>query len=236
MNDKNELCKPEIKICGLTSKAEVGWVVTENADYAGFVMYFPKSKRNLSETEAESLLKELWLQKKKQNSAIPKSVAVVVSPTIEQVKKIIRLGFDFMQIHGTIESNVVDEITIPVIRAINVGSNLVQENGKVVTEWLYEQITKEKQFFNGKLIACLYDAKEPGSGKVFDWQILSKIKRGEEKLILAGGLCADNVVAGIRAVHPDIVDVSSGVEISQDLVGKDYNKIREFIRKVRTNE
>ena len=53
---------------------------------------------------------------------------------------------------------------------------------------------------------------------------------GGKKLILAGGLKADNVCQAIEALHPDVVDVSSGVETDG---GKDAAKIKEFVRKVK---
>ena len=55
----------------------------------------------------------------------------------------------------------------------------------------------------------------------------------ERKLILAGGLRAENVQAGIRLFDPDVVDVSSGVE---DEGAKSMDKIMTFIREVRDYE
>ena len=68
-----------------------------------------------------------------------------------------------------------------------------------------------------------------GSGKKFNWEILEN-KEIPRTFILAGGLNSENVQEGIRRTKPDIVDVSSGVETNGC---KDYQKIKEFIRKVR---
>ena len=74
----------------------------------------------------------------------------------------------------------------------------------------------------------VYDASV-GSG-VFgpfpDW-----LKNLSDKLIVAGGLNADNVCPVIRDIHPFGVDVSSGVE--KDGV-KDLGLMREFIETVRS--
>ena len=46
-----------------------------------------------------------------------------------------------------------------------------------------------------------------GSGKVFDWELLSHLKRD---YILAGGLGIENVSEAVETLHPFAVDVSSG--------------------------
>ena len=196
---------PEIKICGLTSVEEAEWVLEEQVDYAGIVLFFPKSKRNLELSQAKEILKVLHREKK------IKTVAVAVSPTAEQVEDIQEAGFDRIQIHGILSKEAFDRIQIPMIRAFN---GLDRE--------LYEK------FHNcHKVEAYLFDAQIPGSGETFDWNILEQIPRDEKLFFLAGGLNPDNIEEAVR------MDVSSGVEIAPDIVGKDREKIREFVRKVR---
>lgn len=246
--------KPKIKICGLTSKEEVAWVVQEGAAYAGFVLFYPKSKRNLTKEQAGGLLEALNAEKagreafgsigcKKsgQNAPPPHSVAVVVSPTPEQVWEIKKLGFDYIQIHGTISAETLEALNMPVIRAINVGAETEMgkesgdSKGRLISQ-VKNQVEMEKKLLGEKLFACLFDAAEPGSGKAFDWELLSEIPKLSLPFFLAGGLNAHNVSAAVRTVRPDAVDVSSGVEKSEDMIGKDRTKIIEFVRKVRTDE
>lgn len=47
---------PLIKICGITSEEEIRYIAKAGIDYAGFVLFFPKSKRNLSLECALSLI------------------------------------------------------------------------------------------------------------------------------------------------------------------------------------
>ena len=70
----------KFKICGLTTCQEAEWVSEVQADYAGMVLFFPKSKRNISLTQAEKIIQ-----------ALPdeiKSVAVVVSPDTDQIRQL----------------------------------------------------------------------------------------------------------------------------------------------------
>ena len=221
---------PKIKICWLTSVKEALWCLEENVNYTGMVVFYPKSKRNMEIEQAKEILAVLHRQKKpepeqeqvqtdgmKAESEPVQAVAVTVSPTPEQVEAIQEAGFDQIQVHGELSKEAFDAIRIPMIRAFN---GLDRE--------LYEK------FHNcHKVEAYLFDAKIPGSGETFDWNILKQIPRDEKPFFLAGGLNPDNIEQAIREVQPDVVDVSSGVEIAPDLVGKDREKIRAFVQKVR---
>lgn len=228
---KMGLCKPKIKICGITNETEVEWLVNEKSDFMGVVLFFPKSKRNVNTEVAKRLVEKLKSYSKERNTKPPECVAVVVSPSGDEVESIQKIGFDYIQIHGQIHEEVIEKIQIPVFRAINVN----EEKTDLVNQ-IDLQMQKERKQFGNQIKAWLFDAAEPGSGKAFDWQMLSKINMTKEKLILAGGLLEGNVSQAIEIVHPDIVDVSSGVEIGKEVVGKDYRKIKQFIGKVRGNE
>ena len=70
------------------------------------------------------------------------------------------------------------------------------------------------------------DAPAPGSGQLFDWSLTGRVPEGT-KLLLAGGLTADNVADAIAATAPWGVDVSTGVEATPG--HKDPVKLRAFI-------
>ena len=65
---------------------------------------------------------------------------------------------------------------------------------------------------NGPADVILVDSPDPGSGRLFDWK-LAEGAPGGVRLLLAGGLTADNVGDAIRRVRPWGVDVASGVEV-----------------------
>lgn len=201
----------KVKICGLKNPTDIKCINTLSPDFAGFVMFFEKSHRNISVQTAQKLLALL--------DKNIKSVAVTVSPTEEQLEQIHTLGFDYVQIHGKISKKLLSECKTPVIRAINVSG--------------IESIGDIENLDNVKGI--LFDSAVPGSGKSFDWSMLEKLPKNQKMLFLAGGLTADNVASAICQVHPYAVDVSSGVELS-DKSGKDFELVRTFIENARNSK
>ena len=204
----------EVKICGLTSEADVRIIEKYGADYAGMVLYYPKSRRNIDITLAATFVEQL------KKSDI-KTVAVVVSPDVSQLEAIQNTGFDYIQIHGELSEDVYNKCDIGIIRAVNIKQ---QSDDDIYLE------TKRWRSLD-KVKGLLFDAGVPGSGKTFDWNSLKKVDCGDKKLFLAGGLTPDNVRTAIEAVAPDVVDISSGVEYDDISVkGKDENKVKTFIQ------
>jgi phosphoribosylanthranilate isomerase len=91
--------------------------------------------------------------------------------------------------------------------------------------------------YRGAVDAILLDTHDPvyggGSGTTFAWECIPPYLRWAReagiRLLVAGGLSADNVGELVAAYGPDGVDVSSGVET--DGV-KDIAKIRDFVERV----
>lgn len=206
---KEVVTKMLVKICGLTRPEEADFLNKNDADIAGFVLFFPKSKRNITIERACEIINRL-------DKRI-KTAAVVVAPCAREIKAIADAGFDFIQIHGDIDEDMLalaDRCALKVLKAFNVSD-----------------MDKYEYFHRRPEIAgYVFDADTPGSGETFDWSLVQRVPRDEKLLILAGGLRSDNVAAAIAAIKPDGVDVSSGVEYDGDVFrGKDKNKIASFI-------
>ena len=90
-------------------------------------------------------------------------------------------------------------------------------------------------------VASLFDAADAvvldakvggvlgGTGVALDWPALApavRRLRGDRRLVLAGGLQPDNVARAIAILDPDVVDVSSGVEIAPGV--KDHARMAAF--------
>ena len=169
----------QVKICGLRSVEEAEYLNKYGADYAGMVLFFPKSKRNIDLSQAKKIIDALEPSIKK--------VAVVVSPTLKQVKDLCLLGVDIIQVHGKLDMAVYDLISVDIWKAFNI---------KDMDQYLsYVSLDKIKGF--------VFDSAEPGSGQAYDRSILSKIQRPADKLfILAGGLRDKNVAQGLGSARP----------------------------------
>ncbi|WP_288619259.1 phosphoribosylanthranilate isomerase [uncultured Eubacterium sp.] len=206
----------KVKICGLSRLEDIEAVNAYGADYAGFV-FFEKSKRNVSYEKAEMLIKEL-----KKNPSI-QSVAVCVSPSKDEVNRLKDMGFDFIQIHGTIPMNCQSDGGLALWQAVNIAGS---------TDVNVEELFIKSSNIRGYVV----DGAEYGSGKTFGWEdektfaFPEKLKIHNRQFILAGGLNIENVQNGIRILHPDVVDVSSGVERNGV---KDADLIRKFISAVK---
>lgn len=193
----------KVKICGLTSVQEAAYVRESGADFAGMVLFYEKSRRNLSLEDAVRVREAL--------GPSVKTVAVTVSPDREQVREIVKAGFDYLQIHGSIREGVA-ETGIPILKAFHV-----------------EELEHFDEYRDCSAIAgYVFDAASPGSGRTFDWSLLQKLPRDGKLFFLAGGLNPDNVEEAVRCVHPDGVDVSSGVEYPEG--GKNPALIAAFVR------
>ena len=197
----------KIKICGLTAVREAEYLNEAQIDFAGFIQFVPKSRRNIPTELAREIIREL--------DPSVRSVAVTISPDLETVRRLEAAGFDYLQIHGQVEPAVWEHVSMPVIRAYN-----YTDMGRFAQDQL-----------DSRVRALLVDAAVPGSGKTFDWAVLDALPVRSKPLFLAGGLHAGNVREAILRVKPDVVDVSSGVE-NESGAGKNRQKILELARAV----
>jgi len=138
-----------------------------------------------------------------------KRVGVFRDQAPDEIRRVAKIAhLDFVQLHGSESEDDVREIALPVIKAFRVGDALPVV--KTSAEWV------------------MFDSGG-GTGRTFDWSLLKAYR--EKRFFLAGGITPDNVAAAINAVHPDAIDVASGVESAPGI--KDHEKVRTLIERVR---
>ncbi len=193
-----------VKICGITTKTALDAAISSGADFIGFV--FADSKRKINVAEAMALAKSV------PNSI--KKVGVFVNETVKNMHDIAeRVGLDVIQLHGDEPAEIAEQLPYEIIKAFPAKRGVFE--------------TMQDYPCDYYLIDTPSDNKQRGgSGKVFAWDIVEDISIEKGKLILAGGLTAENVLAAIAKINPAAVDVSSGVETNGE---KDNEKIKQFI-------
>lgn len=216
-----------VKICGLTRAQDVDAAVAAGAAAVGFVLY-PKSPRHVTAETAARLARRL--------PPLVTPVLLFVNATDKQVQDACaRLDRCILQFHGDETAAhcaaMAARVHRPFWRAARIPSQRPPDLLKFAQEYRAAQ-------------AILLDADATGyggGGRSFDWSALPPAIPAH--LVLSGGLTADNVGAGIRALrgrgYSLTVDVSSGVE-AEDRDGnpmkgvKDADKMRRFIAAART--
>jgi len=205
----------KVKICGLTSEADVIAVADGGATYAGF-NFFPPSPRYVTPLQARDLALAAPLGLAK--------VGLVVDADDATLDAIIaQVPLDVLQLHGHETPDRVARIKarygLPVMKAIGIAGadDLAQID-------LYAPYVDQ----------LLVDAKPPrgavlpgGNGLSFDWRLLAARKYWTKPWLLAGGLTAANVADAVRLTGAVQVDVASGVESAPGI--KDRDMIRAFV-------
>lgn len=197
-----------IKICGLTRVEDARVAADLGVDAVGMVLW-PGSPRAATLDQAAAV-----------SAAMPAStmrVGVFVRPTLDEVETSVKAaGLTAVQIHGADDPATYHAVSVPVIWAA------------ALREGVPPPVTPDR-------MTLLLDAYDPvqhgGTGRTIDWSRAHTVALREPRLILAGGLTADNVAHAIAAVRPWAVDVSSGVEAAPGI--KSAPSLQAFVAAVR---
>lgn len=203
-----------IKICGLTRAEDVAQAAAAGAAYLGFV-FFPKSPRNVSISQAQALAVDVPLGVAK--------VALTVDADDQQLDAILEtVPLDMLQLHGHESPDRVIELRrrygLPVMKAVGISG---PEDLPALDT--YASVADQ----------ILVDAKPPkgvdlpgGNGLAFDWRLIAG-RRWPVPWMLAGGLTPDNAALAVQMTGARQLDVSSGVESAPGR--KDAELMRQFI-------
>ena len=212
------------KSCGLFRACDIDYVNEAKPDYAGFILHFPKSHRNVEPAVAAEMRRRL-------QPGI-RAVGVFVDQSEETViASAERIGLDAVQLHGHEDDRYIKSLRSllqrPVWKAFKVRSEA-------------DLMEAEKSSADEILLDNGY-----GTGNVFDWTILSGFSR---PYILAGGLTPELITKVVmisedgafskadmnskvgRIPLPKLFDISSGVETDKV---KDRDKILAAVRAAR---
>ena len=201
--------RTRVKICGITRVDDALAAAELGADAIGLVFY-PPSPRAVAIGQARSIV-----------AVMPPFVTIValfVNPAPEDVEAVLRsVPTDLLQFHGSEPAADCLRFGRPYIKAIRMHKNVS------ITDSVCESASAR-----ALLLDTYQDGVPGGTGACFDWSTIPD--EVEKRIVLAGGLTAQNVGDAIRQVRPYAVDVSGGVEASKGV--KDPDKVAAFIREV----
>lgn len=227
INNKNKVL---VKICGITN-IEDALTATENgAHILGFIAE-KKFSRHVDLDKVEAIKKEITDFCLKNSTPVPLFVAVITTFDTEESKKALHMQelgiFDGIQFHGFhgiefhgfhgIEQNKNSNIHLG-YEAFRIGdeNQLSELESKYIQGW-------------PRVLIDAYDANQQGgTGKQIPSTLVEKC--GFSKLWLAGGITPENVKQIIQNFNPELIDVSSGVEIAPGK--KDKLKIQKLFQEI----
>ena len=227
--------RPLVKICGIT-RVEDGLLAAElGADMLGFV--FSNTKRLTTEEFVRSFKERLLplkqVQGRNDKSETPILVGVITDPNSEEGKTAIKLAqegiLDAVQLHGVAPSSLACH------REHEVRSDLSQAfpyycAARVGTPEDFQTVADLRTHGEPRI---LLDAKVEGipggTGKTIPESLLLE-KAGNIPLWIAGGITPENVATICEKFHPELIDVSSGVEDAPGI--KNHEKMKALFNAI----
>ncbi len=236
-----------IKICGMTNLEDALVAVDAGADAVGFVFH-PNSPRNISIDAARTIAEKL-------PSDIEKLGVFVGNDFYDPIGTMLQAGLTGAQVYASQEPKPAGDsatfvrasrlpprarfvVALPMnALGAETPSELAQLTG-TFSQWMRAQFesSSSSEMFQDTFLLDSGNLRQPGgTGNAFDWgkaaPFARAVQQGGVKLIVAGGLTAENVGEAIDTLNPWGVDVASGVEARPGK--KDPEKVRAFVRAVR---
>src|SRR6266404_1516480 len=196
----------KVKVCGVRSLEEAEAALEAGADAIGF-NFWPQSRRYIAPRAAAEVISRL--------SPVASTVGVFVNEELNRVVDVSsELRLSAVQLHGDESPEQCAALgSIKTIKAIRVGQDF---DLGIIRSYPVNMV----------LLDSNIHGSYGGTGQRFDWRIAIEAKRFA-RIILAGGLNAENVCEAITQVRPAAIDVCSGVEAEPGR--KDFDKLRSFM-------
>lgn len=207
-----------IKICGLTRTEDAAAAEAAGATFGGVILA-PGSPRTVAADRVEEIFGETGLLR----------CGVFVNEEYASLLRLIDdLALNVVQLHGDEEPEL----------AASIREETGVETWKALRPRSAAEFIAELRRYSGYVDGLLVDSWSPqargGTGTRFPWEIVVMNRHlvpDGVRLIIAGGLTPTNVGILLHQIVPDVLDVSSGVEVRPGI--KDHVLINEFVRAAR---
>ena len=208
----------DVKICGLTRAVDAEFADAAGVQYLGVI--FAGGPRERTPTQARETVAG---RRARRVGVFSTQSEEEIATTVETV------GLHVVQLHADADADRVQRVRAAtgaeVWAVIRTADGLLPEGVEALCEAA-----------DALLIDALASGQLGGSGQTLPWDRLGESLDELDyhpRIVLAGGLTADNVAEAIDLVAPSVVDVSSGVESSPGV--KDHARIRAFVAAVRSS-
>ncbi|HKI98140.1 MAG TPA: phosphoribosylanthranilate isomerase [bacterium] len=198
-----------VKVCGLTSLEDAKLAEACGAHALGFIFYAP-SPRCAEPAEVARIVADLHPYTLK--------VGVFVGESVERMNELAeQCRLDRIQLHGGEPYETLARLNRPGYRAFKLKDEA--------------DLAAAREAPDTTLMLDTYDpALQGGTGRPANWEWARSL--GEtRRVILAGGLSAENIAAALRTARPAGVDVSSSLEAAPGR--KDAHKVEAFFAALR---
>jgi phosphoribosylanthranilate isomerase len=206
-----------VKICGLTRSIDAEFADAAGADYLGVI--FAGGPRERTPMQARDTLAGRRARK----------VGVFAAQAPEAIATLVDMvGLHVVQLHEHVTAERIQQVRAAT--GAEVWAVIRTSDGT-----LRGDVGELCEVADAILIDALVPGALGGTGVTVRWDVLGESLDALDyhpRVVLAGGLTAENVAEAIDYVAPSVVDVSSGVESSPGI--KDHARIRAFIAAVRS--
>ncbi len=184
-----------VKVCGIVTLGDARYAAAAGADLLGFVQVLV-SPRYIEPSRAKAIID--WIHG-------PKSVGVFADAPLSHVNAVAaRVGFDYVQLHGSESAGFCRHVAQPVIKAFSVKADTT-----------VDALRDRMERYRGAVSMFLLDTHDSillgGTGRTLPWEVAASVAR-EFPVMLAGGLGPHNVRQAMEAVRPYGIDCSSRLE------------------------
>lgn len=200
-----------IKICGIVHPDDAQAAIDAGADLVG-LNFVPGTPRCLDLRRAEAIAQRV--------AGSVERVAVFRDASWDEIERVLRrVEVERVQLHGDEPPEDVEQLDLPVIKAIRGADSEAAER------------------YPGTILLLDHPTEGGGRGKTWNWSDAAKLIDDGLDVILAGGLDPENigqVLADLGDLLPWGVDVATGVE--GEGFRKDQARVAAFIAAVRAAE
>ena len=239
---------PRIKVCGVTDAAFAVAAARHGVDYLGLI-FAEGSPRQVTPEKAHEIVAHVRADVG--TSAVKSTsrfVGVFVRHTPEEIVDVAtRVGLDVIQLHGDYDDFAVATIKgrgYEVWRLFNAFGQVAGADGvkdrdssrgclrrKLQQHEVTHRLLAGLDLLHEESLedAVLLDGRRGNESRRADWSLVAPLKESGRRVVLAGGISAENISAAI-ATGADVIDVNSSIETSPGV--KSLELLDELLRSI----